>query len=330
MPDKKSCVRGMNFFSGKSILVTGGAGFLGGYITSSLQKRGAKVFVPRRVEYDLTDRKQAEKCYEDSRPEIVIHCAAFYGGMKMHELFSAKIYYENLVMGAQMMELARLYGIKKYVSIGSDCSYPGYLNKEILSEDDLWVGLPHETALDYGMVKKLPIIQGWAYNKQYGFNAIHVILTNMYGPKDAFHPDKSHVVAALIRKFVEAKQKGLDSVDIWGSGKPTRNFLYVEDAADGVILATEKYNDIASLNVTTDGGSTVALLAENLKKITGFEGKLIYDASRPDGQMKKILDVTRMKNVLGWTPQISLEEGLKRTISWYEKHKEEADSVSSV
>lgn len=314
-----------DFFTGKSVLVTGGAGFLGSYIVASLKDRGAHVFVPRRAEYDLTDFGQVEKCYADSKAEIVIHCAAFYGGMRMHELFPAKIYYENLVMGAHMMEAARLSGIKKYVSIGSDCSYPGYLNKEVLSEDDLWTGLPHETALDYGVVKKMPVIQGWSYKKQYGFNAIHVILTNMYGPRDAFHPDRSHVVAALIRKFVEAKQNNLDSVEIWGSGKPTRNFLYVHDAAEGVILATEKYNDVTPLNVTTDGGNTIAELAEDIKRLTDFRGKLVYNTERPDGQMKKILDVTRMKKFLNWKPCTALDEGLKKSIIWYEKHKEEAD-----
>lgn len=314
-----------DFFTGKSVLVTGGAGFLGSYIVASLKDRGALVFVPRRAEYDLTDQRQVEKCYMDSHPEIVIHCAAFYGGMRMHELFPAKIYYENLVMGAHMMEVARLRGVKKYVSIGSDCSYPGYLNKEVLTEDDLWLGAPHESALDYGIVKKMPVIQGWSYKKQYGFNAVHVILTNMYGPRDAFHPNKSHVVAALIRKFVEAKQNNLDSVDIWGSGRPTRNFLFVEDASVGVLLATEKYNDVMPLNVTTDGGNTVAELAENIKKLTDFRGKLIYNTERPDGQIKKILDVTRMKKVLNWKPCTALDDGLKKTIIWYEKHKEEAD-----
>lgn len=306
-------------------MVTGGAGFLGSHIVEILKKRGAKVFVPRRAEYDLTDRTQVERCYADSRPEIVIHCAAFYGGMRIHELVPGKIYYENLVMGAFMMEAARLFGVGKYVSMGSDCSYPGYLNKEVLSEDDLWAGLPHETALDYGVVKKMPIIQGWSYNKQYGFNSIHTILTNMYGPRDAFHPDKSHVVAALIRKFIEAKEKGSDSIEIWGSGKPTRNFLYVEDAAEGVVLAAEKYTGTEPLNVTTDGGSTVAELAEDIKRIIGFKGRLVYNTNRPDGQIKKILDVSRMKNILGWTPKVSLEEGLKRTISWYENNKDEAN-----
>lgn len=315
-----------DFFSGKSVLVTGGAGFLGSHIVASLEARGADVFVPRREQYDLTDFRQVEKCYVDSRPEIVIHAAAFYGGMRMHELFPAKIYYENLVMGAHMMEVARLRGVKKYVSIGSDCSYPGYLNKEVLSEDDLWLGLPHDTALDYGVVKKMPVIGGWTYQKQYGFNAIHVILTNMYGPRDAFHPDRSHVVAALIRKFVEAKRNSLDSVEVWGSGKPTRNFLFVEDASMGVILATEKYNEITPLNVTTDGGNTIAELAEDIKRLTDFRGKLVYNTERLDGQMKKILDVTRMKKVLNWKPSTTLDDGLRKTFIWYEANKEEADS----
>jgi nucleoside-diphosphate-sugar epimerase len=318
----------MDFFSGKTVLVTGGAGFLGSYIVERLTERGAEVFVPRRAQYDLADRLQVEHCFVDAKPQIVIHCAAFYGGMRMHELYPAKIYYENLVMGAHLMEVARLSGVEKFVSAGTDCSYPGYLNKDVLSEDDLWNGAPHETALDYGLAKKALAIQGWAYRKQYDFHAIHVILTNMYGPRDAFHPDKSHVVAALIRKFIEAKRADKNSVEVWGSGKPTRNFLYVEDAADGLLLATEKYDDTAPMNVTTDGGSTVRELAETIAKLTGFSGRLEYNTTRPDGQMKKILDVSRMKQVLGWAPQTSLEDGLRKTIRWYEEHKAEADAAT--
>lgn len=317
----------MDFFHGKSILVTGGAGFLGSRVVELLKERGAKVFVPRRAEYDLTDRNQVERCFTAAKPQLVIHCAAFYGGMRTHELYPAKIYYENLVMGAHLMEVARLRGVEKFVSVGTDCSYPGYLDKEVLSEDDLWGGLPHETALDYGLVKKMLAIQGWAYRKQYGFRAIHIILTNMYGPRDAFHPDKSHVVAALIRKFVEAKLENKDTVEIWGSGRPTRNFLYVEDAAHGLLLAAEKYDDAAPLNVTTENGNTVRELAETIAMLTGFFGRLEYNTTRPDGQMKKILDVSRMKRVLGWAPQISLEEGLRKTVRWYEEHKTEADAA---
>lgn len=312
------------------MLVTGGAGFLGSHIVERLKERGAEVFVPRRAEYDLTDRMQAERCFADAKPQIVIHCAAFYGGMRMHELYPAKIYYENLVMGAHLMEVARLSGVEKFVSAGTDCSYPGYLDKEVLSEDDLWMGLPHETALDYGIAKKILAIQGWAYRKQYDFHAIHVILTNMYGPRDAFHPDKSHVVAALIRKFVEAKRAGKDSIEVWGSGKPTRNFLYVDDAAFGLLLATEKYDDVAPLNVTTDGGFTVRELAETIAKLIGFTGRIVYNTSRPDGQMKKILDVSRMKQVLGWMPQTSLEEGLRKTIRWHEEHETEAYAATII
>lgn len=317
---------GTDFFSGKSVLVTGGAGFLGSHVVELLKERGASVSVPRKAEYNLIDMKQAEQMFQELKPEIVIHCAAFYGGMRIHELYPAKIYYENLIMGANVMEAARRYGVKKFVSVGTDCAYPGYLNKEVLGEGDLWSGLPHESAMDYGLVKKMLSIQGWAYKKQFGFDSIHVILTNMYGPKDAFHPDRSHVVAALIKKFVEAKQQNKDSVEVWGSGKPTRNFLYVEDAALGLILAAEKYNDVTPLNVTTDGGNTVNELAENIKRLTMFQGKLVYNTERPDGQMKKILDVTRMKKILNWKPATSLEEGLKHTISWYEANKAEADS----
>lgn len=316
----------MGFFSGKKVLVTGGAGFLGSVVGEKLNSRGAKVFIPRKSVYDLTDRSKISQCFKDTNPDIVIHCAAFYGGMRIHELYPARIYYENLIMGTELLEAARLAGVEKFVSVGTDCAYPGYLNKEVLSEDDLWNGLPHQTALDYGLVKKMLSIGGWAYKKQYGFNSIHVIITNMYGPRDAFHPDKSHVVAALIRKFVEAKQQDKDEVEIWGSGKPTRNFLYVEDAAEGLLLAAEKYNDTKPINVTTNGGNTISELAETIAKLTDFKGKLFFNTARPDGQMKKILDVSRMKQILNWEPKISLEEGLRRTISWYEANKEEADS----
>lgn len=320
----------MGFFDHKKILVTGGAGFLGSHIAEILARYKCQLFLPRRAEVDFISQATTFNYLETIRPDIVIHCAAYYGGMVIHERHPGKIYYENLVMGTNLIEAARLYGVKKFVIIGSDCAYPGYLQKEILTEEDLWAGAPHESALDYGIVKRILSIQGWAYKKEYGFNSIYLIPTNMYGPRDNYDFDSSHVVGALIRRFVEAKMQKAPTVEVWGSGKPTRNFLYVEDAATGIILATEKYNDVSPMNLTTTQGNTVRELAEAIKDMTGYTGEIVWNTSRPDGQLKKILDVSKMKAALNWEPRYSLHEGLKRTVAWYIQNKELADSKKKV
>jgi len=314
-----------DYFSGKRVTVTGGVGFLGNHIVDRLKKMGAQVFIPRKAQYDFTDLRKCNQWLKDYPSDVVIHCAAFYGGIWINQLYPARIYYENLVMGAHLMEAARLAEVKKFIGIGTACSYPGYLEGE-LAEDNLWDGIPHETVRNYGLTKKMMAIQGWAYKKQYDFDSIHLILTNLYGPRDTYNPDRSHVVAALIRKWVEAKMNREEQVEVWGTGRPIREFMYVDDAAEAILLATALYDDTEPLNIGSGIGTSIRELAETIHEITQFEGEMVWNTEKPDGQMKKILDVSRMKSMLNWEPSTSLREGLRKTIDWYMANKEAADS----
>ncbi len=315
----------MSFWKNKRVLVTGGAGFLGSHITARLQHAGCEVIVPRKQQFDFIMLEAAEKCFNTFKPQIVIHCAAYYGGIWINQLYPARIYYENLLMGANVMEAARKCGVEKVVQVGTACSYPGDLEDE-LAEEDLWRGLPHETVVNYGITKKIMSIQGAAYQKQFGLNSIHLILTNLYGPRDTFHPDRSHVAAALVRKFVEAKRQNAASVEVWGTGKPVREFLYVDDCAEGILLAAERYHDLAPMNIGTGVGTSIRELAEAMQEASGYRGEIRWNSAKPDGQYKKVLAVEKMKSVLNWQPPTSLREGLAKTITWYEANKAEADA----
>ena len=314
----------MGFWQGKRVMVTGGSGFLGRHIVEVLSEKDCEVLVPRSKEYNLVSFDQAQQCMETFRPHIVIHGAAFYGGIWINQLYPGRIFYENLVMGAHVMEAARLVGVEKFVGIGTACSYPGYLEGH-LKEDNLWDGIPHETVVNYGLTKKMMAIQGWAYKRQYGLDAIHVILTNLYGPWDTFNPDRSHVVAALIRKFVEAKQAGKPEVEVWGTGKPVREFLYVEDCAEAIVRAAEVYDDVSPLNIGCGQGTSIRELVDIVNELSGFEGQVIWNTDKPDGQMVKVLDVTKMKQALRWSPPTSIRYGLRKTIDWYVANKATAD-----
>jgi nucleoside-diphosphate-sugar epimerase len=314
----------MSFWQGKKVLVTGGSGFLGSHIVEALQRGGATVAVPRSKEYNLISMADVMACFEKHRPEMVIHSAAYYGGIGFNQLHPGKIYYENLVMGANVMEAARRSEVQKFVAIGTACSYPGYLEGE-LKEDNLWDGPPHETVINYGLTKKMMAVQGWAYKKQYGFDAVHLILTNLYGPRDTFQIERSHVVSALIKKFVEAQQQKKEKVEVWGTGAPIREFLYVEDCAEAILLAAERYSDTMPLNIGCGRGTQIRELVSHIQEITGYAGDLDWNTSKPDGQMKKILNVDRMKKMLRWAPPTSLPAGLKKTIDWYVTNKEQAD-----
>ncbi len=315
----------MSFWQNKRVLVTGGAGFLGSHIVARLKTEGCEFIVPRKQQFDFTVLEAAEKCCAIFKPEIVIHCAAYYGGIWINQLYPARIYYENLVMGANLMEAARQHGVEKVVQIGTACSYPGYLENE-LAEKDLWNGLPHETVVNYGMTKKIMSVQGAAYKKQYGLHSIHLILTNLYGPRDTFHPDRSHVAAALIRKFVEAKIRNAATVEVWGTGKPIREFLYVDDCAEAILLAAEKYDELEPMNLGTGVGTSIRELAEAIQKASGYRGEIRWNTEKPDGQFKKVLAIEKMKKHLYWHPPTPLREGLKKTIAWYEANKAEADA----
>lgn len=315
----------MSFWQNKRVLVTGGAGFLGSHLVDRLKNTGCDCFVPRKQRYDFTVLAAAESCFADLKPEIVIHCAAYYGGIWINQLYPGRIYYENLVMGANLMEAARKHGVEKVVQVGTACSYPGHLENE-LAEKDLWSGLPHETVVNYGVTKKIMNIQGLAYSKQYGLRSIHLILTNLYGPRDTFHPDRSHVAAALVRKFVEARIQNAATVEVWGTGTPIREFLYVDDCAEAILLAAEKYEELEPLNIGTGAGTSIRALAETIQRASGYRGEIRWNTEKPDGQLKKVLSVEKMRRVLHWQPPTTLHEGLRKTIEWYEANKAEADA----
>jgi GDP-L-fucose synthase len=315
------------FWTDKRVTVTGGAGFLGQHVVRRLERLGAKVFVPRQRDYNLTALDACLKCLLEHPCDLLFHAAAYYGGIGINVNEPAKLYYTNLVMGANLMEAARLAEVGKFVAIGTACSYPGYLEGH-LKEEDLWNGPCHASVINYGLTKKMMAVQAQAYQRQYGLDSIHLILTNLYGPGDSYNPERSHVVAALVRKFVEAELARAPAVEVWGTGKPVREFIYVEDCADAIVLAAEVYDDAAKpLNIGTGIGTTIRELAETVCTVSGYAGKMVWNTDKPDGAMLKVLDVTRMSEVLGgWRPPTSLKAGLEKTIAWYRANKAQADA----
>lgn len=302
------------FWRGKRVLVTGGAGFLGRHIVERLEHYGAVVTVPRKRDFDFIRLDAAMSCMNAHRPEVVIHSAAYYGGLGITMKEPGRIYFENLTMGANLMEAARVHGVEKFVSVGTACSYPGHLNNH-LKESDLWAGPIHDSVVAYGAVKKMLAIQGLAYRRQYGFNSIHLIPSNLYGPFDCFDDYRSHVVGALIRRFCEAHIRN-ENVTVWGTGQAIREFLFVEDCADGVVLAAEKYNEADALNVGTGVGTSIRELVGTLTQTLNFKGQVIWDTKLPDGQAVKILDTQKMKSKLAWSPRTNLAQGISRTVDW--------------
>jgi GDP-L-fucose synthase len=315
------------FWSNQRVTVTGGAGFLGQHLVKRLERFGATVFVPRRRDYDLTSLDACLRCLLEHPCDILFHTAAYYGGIGINQNEPARLYYTNLVMGANLMEAARLAKVGKVVNVGTACSYPGYLEGR-LKEQELWAGPCHASVVNYGLTKKMLAVQGEAYHKQYGLDSIHLILTNLYGPGDSYNRERSHVVAALVRKWVEAELAKAPAIEVWGTGKPVREFIYVEDCADAIILAAEKYRDVTlPLNIGTGIGTSIRELVETINDLTGFRGKVIWNTDRPDGAMMKVLDIDRMKRVLeGWTPPTDLRTGLSQTIAWYRANKAQADA----
>jgi GDP-L-fucose synthase len=316
-----------SFWSDKRVTVTGGAGFLGQHLVKRLETYGAKVYVPRQRDYNLTTLDAGLRCLLEHPCDVLFHAAAYYGGIGINQTQPANLYYTNLVMGANLMEAARLAKVKKFVAIGTACSYPGYLEGH-LKEDDLWSGPCHASVVNYGLTKKMMAVQAQAYKKQYGLDSIHLILTNLYGPGDSYNPDRSHVVAALVRKWVEADVANAPSIEVWGTGKPVREFIYVEDCADAIVMAAESYDDAATpLNIGTGIGTSIRELTETINTVSGYKGKLVWNTDKPDGAAFKVLDVTRMKRVLdGWSPPTSLRDGLAKTIAWYRANKAQADA----
>jgi len=304
----------------KRVVITGGAGFLGSYLVKSLRRRGyTEIFVPRSSDYDLTTERAVECLYRDAKPEVVIHLAGRVGGIGANRANPGKFYYDNLVMGAMLMEYARRCGVTKFVAVGTICAYPKFTPVPF-REDDLWNGYPEETNAPYGLAKKMLLVQSQAYRQQYGFNAIYLLPVNLYGQGDNFDPESSHVISALIRKCLEAQEAGEQKVTLWGTGRPTREFLYVEDCAEGICLGTECYDGPEPVNLGSGQEISIRELAELIAQLTGFRGEFVWDTSQPDGQPRRCLDTTRAERYFGFRARIPLKEGLHRTIEWYRRN----------
>src|SRR5512138_2322474 len=299
------------------VVVTGGAGFLGSFVLEELRRRGAKdVFVPRSKDYDLVRMDAVKALYRDARPTIVLHLAARVGGIGANRDNPGKFFYDNLMMGVQLIEVGRQVGLRKLVALGTICAYPKHCPVPF-KEEDLWSGYPEETNAPYGLAKKMMLVQAQAYRQQYGFNSIFLLPVNLYGPRDNFNLQSSHVIPALIRKAVEAQERGDKELSVWGDGSPTREFLYVEDAAEGILAAAERYNGDQPVNLGSGYEISIKDLAEMIVRMTGFEGKLAWQTDKPNGQPRRGLDVTRAKELFGWQAQVPFEEGMRRTIDWF-------------
>lgn len=310
----------MTFWSNKRITVTGGAGFLGSFVVGQLQEKGCKeIFIPRSKDYDLVDMEAVKRLYRDSQPDMVIHLAARVGGIGANRVSPGKFFYDNLMMGIQMMEVGRQVGIEKFVAIGTICSYPKFTSVPF-NEAELWNGYPEETNAPYGLAKKMLLVQSQSYREQYGFNSIFLLPVNLYGPRDNFDLNTSHVIPALIRKLIEGIQKDGSEVEVWGTGTPTREFLYAADAAAGILLAAERYNQSDPINLGAGYEISIKNLALLLAELIGYRGKIIWNSSKPDGQPRRTLDTTKAEKEFGFRAKVKLEDGLIKTINWYKEN----------
>ena len=317
-----------NFWQNKKVIVTGGAGFLGSFVIEKLKQRGATdIFIPRIENYNLVDPNDIKRLYADtlagvdSKNVIVIHLAANVGGIGANREHPADFFYDNLMMGVELMHQAYKNGIGKFVAIGTVCAYPKFTPVPF-KEDDLWIGYPEETNAPYGLAKKMMLVQAQAYRQQYGFNAIFLLPVNLYGPRDNFNLATSHVIPALIRKAVEAGERGERELLAWGDGSPTREFLYVEDAADGIVTAAENYNGDLPVNLGSGYEISIKDLTEMVAKLTDFQGNIVWQTDKPNGQPRRGLDVSRAKELFGWSAQVSFEEGMRRTIEWFKANRD--------
>jgi GDP-L-fucose synthase len=311
----------LKFWQNKSICVTGGAGFLGSFILEALKERGAtNIFVPRIEDYDLVNPQDIQRVLDLSQPDIIIHLAALAGGIGANRARPADFFYINLMMGVQLMHEAWKRKVGKFVAIGTVCAYPKFTPVPF-KEENLWAGYPEETNAPYGLAKKMLLVQAQAYREQYGFNTIYLLPVNLYGPRDNFNLETSHVIPALVRKCIEAQEREDREVVLWGDGSPTREFLYAGDAADGILSATEFYNSSEPVNIGSGHEISIKDLAEMIARLTGYEGKLVWDTSKPNGQPRRALDTTRAAGYFGWKARTPFEEGLQQTIDWYRQNR---------
>lgn len=304
-----------NFWKDKRVVITGGNGFLGRHLVEKVKAKNPKeIFIPSRSKYDL---RRYEDCLRVAKKgDIVIHLAANVGGIGYNREFPADLFEDNILMGTFMLKAAREAGVKKYVALGTICAYPKFTPVPF-KEENIWMGYPEETNAPYGLAKKMQLVQSGAYRQQYGFNSIFLLPVNLYGPGDNFDPASSHVIPALIRKFIEADKKGEKEVVVWGTGRASREFLYVDDAVEGILKATEKYNKSDPVNLGAGFEITIRDLADLIKKLTGYKGKIVWDKTKPDGQPRRMLDVSKAKKEFGFAAKTSFESGLKKTIEWY-------------
>ncbi|MBN1972917.1 MAG: GDP-L-fucose synthase [Sedimentisphaerales bacterium] len=310
----------MDFFTNKSVVVTGGAGFLGSFITDGLKKRGCKnILIPKVEDYDLVRIEDINRMYEDMKPDIVIHLAAVVGGIGANRAHPGEFFYKNLMMGVQLIEQARLRNIEKLVAIGTVCAYPKFTPVPF-KEENLWDGYPEETNAPYGLAKKMLLVQSQSYRSEYGFNSIFLLPVNLYGPGDNFNPESSHVIPALIKKCVDAIDKKLNYIECWGTGSASREFIYASDAAEGILLAAEYYNKSEPVNIGAGFEISIKELVQKIALLTGFKGEIRWDSSKPDGQPRRKLDVSKAKKYFGFEAKTTFDEGLKATIDWYRKH----------
>ena len=310
-----------NFWQSKRVCVTGGAGFLGRVVVRKLHERGVKnVFIPQIEDYNLVELKDINRMLADAKADLIIHLAAQVGGIGANEEHPAEFFYNNLIMGVQLMHRAWETGVEKFVAIGTICAYPKFTPVPF-KEENLWDGYPEETNAPYGLAKKMLLVQAQSYRQQYGYNALFLLPVNLYGPGDNFNPKSSHVIPALIRKCIEAQEAGEEEIVVWGDGSPTREFLYVEDAAEGILLASEKYNDSEPVNLGAGSEISIKDLVKMIAKKTGFTGKLEWDTTKPNGQPRRKLDTTRAFERFGFKAQMSFEEGMDHTIKWFRENR---------
>lgn len=316
-------ITGMSFWTDKQVLVTGGSGFLGSHLVEELKRRGAnRVAAPRSRDYDLRDQAQVKACLRDLHPDVVIHLAAVVGGIGANREHPGSFFYDNATMGIHLMEESRKAGVAKMTVVGTICAYPKFTPVPF-REAELWNGYPEETNAPYGLAKKMMLVQSQAYRQEYGFNSIYLLPVNLYGPRDNFDPASSHVIPALIRKALEAKESGAAKMVCWGTGSATREFLYVADCARAIALATERYNGSEPVNLGSGMEISIRDLSTTIARACGFEGEIVWDSSKPDGQPRRCLDTTRAREAFNFKAEVPFDQGLKETVAWYLAHRHE-------